>query len=153
MLRYKCHVADSKIPQAGKGLFIDESVECGQILIYPNQKNQTITEAEFETLAADSMELQSSIRWFEDLYTVDLEWSLECYLNHSFSPNCLWHLGFVFALRDLNPGDELTIDYRVLLQAGSQLEYIDSITQKPIIGMQWREKMQFTSRHLVELLK
>jgi len=151
MFKFECEVKDSKIPQAGLGLFIKVPVKKGQIIVYPNQQNQTLSLAELSQLPPDSVEMQSSIRWFEETFTIDPSWNLECYFNHSFSPSCLWHLGFVFALRDLHPGDELTIDYRVLLQEGAALEYLDSETQKPIIGFAWEEKMKFTSAQLLEI--
>jgi hypothetical protein len=151
MFKFECVVQESTIPGAGLGLFLQQPVKKGQIIVYPNQENRTISSVEFSQLADDSIEMQSSIRWFEDTYTVDPEWNLECYFNHSFEPSCLWHLGFVFALRDLQPGDELTIDYRVLLHEGSQLEYLDAKTKQPIVGFSWRDKMIFTSKKLLEI--
>ncbi len=48
-------------------------------------------------MAADSIEVESGVRWFEDWFSLTQEWSDECYVNHSFKPNGLWHLGFIFA--------------------------------------------------------
>jgi hypothetical protein len=151
MFKFDCFVQDSKISGAGLGLFTTSPIKRGQIIVYPNQENQTISHAEFIKLPEDSIEFASSIRWFEDTYTVDPEWNLECYFNHSFEASCLWHLGFVFALRDLKAGDELTIDYRVLLQEGGQLEYLDAETNLPIVGLSWRDKMLFTTKKLLEI--
>ena len=72
--------------------------------------------------------LASTVRWFEDHYTVTPEWPDECYINHSFAPCGLWHLGFVFALDDLPAGTEITVDYRHLLAPGQEEDFRDSIS-------------------------
>lgn len=141
MLIFKYYIEASKIPLAGKGLFTEEFIPKGKILIIPNAEHTLFTKKEFKALPKDSIEYASSIRWFEETYSVDPEWSPESHLNHSFSPNALWHLGFVFALKDLNPGDEVTIDYTFLLDEETELEFKDSLTNRAIIGRPFKDKM------------
>jgi hypothetical protein len=92
--------------------------------------------------------LASTVRWFEDRYTVTPEWPDECYVNHSFAPNGLWHLGFVFALDDLPAGAEITVDYRHLLAPGQEEEFLDSASGEPIVGYAWHEAMARSATQL-----
>ena len=62
--------------------------------------------------------LPATVRWFEDRYTISDDWPDECFVNHSFTPSGLWHLGFVFATTRLEAGTEITVDYRHLLAPG-----------------------------------
>jgi hypothetical protein len=64
----------------------------------------------------------------------------------------LWHLGFVFAARNLAAGEELTIDYRHLLAPGQEETFRDARTGHPIVGLSWRESLLATSRTLSKLL-
>jgi hypothetical protein len=151
MLRFQHHIAPSRIPMAGKGLFTKEAVNRGRVLIIPNQRHQLYSARELAGFASDSIEMISSLRWFEDVHTIDPEWSEESHLNHSFNPNCLWHLGFVFALVDINPDDELTIDYGHLLDEHTVLDFRDSLTGREIRGLKWEEKMLRTAGQLQQL--
>ncbi len=151
MLKYSCEIRPSQIPGAGQGLFLLTPVQKGQVLIYPNQEHRTMFRHETLGLPKDSVEYQSVIRWFDDTYTVDPDWSPESHLNHSFNPNCLWHLGFVFALQDLGAGHELTIDYRLLLGPEDEAGFVDAQTGAPVTGVPWEQKMAFTAGVLAEL--
>jgi hypothetical protein len=146
------HVADSLIPLAGKGLFSAKSVAAGKVIIAPTHINETITLQELTSIP-DHPHADSSIRWFEDHCTVSPDWPDECYVNHSFSPSALWHLGFIFALRPLAAGEEITVDYRHLLGPNVELAFLDSITQQAIIGFSWGEKLLRSSEQMYELAK
>ncbi len=91
----------SRIPQAGKGLFLTQDCARGKVIIAPDNVHTVWSESRLRTRAPDSIEVSSSVRWFEDQFSITPEWSDECYVNHSFSPNALWHLGFIFALSDI----------------------------------------------------
>ena len=99
-------------------MFIDEPLARGRVLVAPDaipavhRFDEILAQPD-----ADSL-LPATVRWFEDRYTVTPEWPDECYINHAFAPNGLWHLGFVFAARDLAAGEEITVDYRHLLGEG-----------------------------------
>ncbi len=151
MLKYPCEIRPSHIPGAGLGLFLLNPVSRGTVVIYPNQEHRTMGRREAQELPKDSIEYQSLIRWFGDTYTVDPEWSPESHLNHSFRPNCLWHLGFIFALQDLPAGAELTIDYRLLLGPEDEAGFQDAQTGEPVVGVPWEEKMAFSSGALAEM--
>jgi len=119
-------IAASTIPGAGQGVFIEAPLAAGRILVAPDAIPRVYRWDEVMALPDRESALAASVRWFEDRYTVSPEWPDECYLNHSFTPNGLWHLGFVFAARDLEPGEEITIDYRHLLGEGQQESFRDA---------------------------
>jgi hypothetical protein len=54
----------------------------------------------------------------------------------------LWLLGFIFAARDLDAGEELTVDYRHLLAPGQEEVFRDAHTDRPIIGHAWDESLR-----------
>jgi SET domain-containing protein len=134
MFAFQYRIAESTIPGAGRGVFAAEALPQGKVLIFPNDRHTLLTEEQRAALPIHSMELASTIRWFEQTYTTDPEWSDECFLNHSFSPNGVWILGFVFALCPIAAGEELTIDYRMLLAAGETCDFADAATGQPIVG-------------------
>ena len=96
--------------------------------------------------------LGATVRWFEDRYTITPEWPDECYINHAFEPNGLWHLGFVFALSDLPAGTEITVDYRHLLAPGQEEDFQDALTGERIVGWSWTESLSRSTAQLHALL-
>jgi hypothetical protein len=149
--RYRIDV--SRIPQAGKGLYLDEPVRRGTVIVAPDRVHTVWPEARLREYPEDSIEVESSVRWFEDWFSLTPEWSDECYVNHSFAPTALWHLGFIFALDDLPPGTEVTMDYRYVIGAGERMPFADSLTGREIVGLPWREVLAGSARQLVELTR
>lgn len=151
MILPRYRIAPSHIAGAGKGLFLEEAVATGSILTAPDQIERTWRETEFA--APDMAKLKyASARWFEDRYTLSPDWPDECYINHSFAPTGLWHLGFVFALADLPADTEITVDYRHLLPPGEAEDFADAATGETIIGLPWAESLASSTRALLQLL-
>ena len=148
MILPRYRVAGSRIAGAGKGLFVDESVARGRLITAPDDIRKVYKWNELQSLPDAATLLPATVRWFEDRYTVTPEWPDECYINHSFAPNGLWHLGFVFALHDLAQGDEITVDYRHLLAPGQSEDFVDAHTGEPIVGYTWNESMARSSAQL-----
>jgi hypothetical protein len=145
-------VADSRIAGAGKGLFLSETVPAGSIIVAPEAIPRVYSMAELMALPDAEALLPATVRWFEESYTATPEWPDECYINHSFNPSALWHLGFVFASSDLAADTEVTVDYRHLLGEGQQETFADSDSGAPIIGLPWRESLLMTSTQLSAVL-
>lgn len=143
-------VNKSLIPNAGMGLFAQQTVMMGKVIIAPTHINATITLQEL-TDSPDHPHADSSIRWFEEHCTISPDWPDECYVNHSFTPSALWHLGFIFALRELQPEEEITVDYRHLLGPDVRLPFLDSLTHQPIIGFSWGENLLRSSELMLKL--
>ena len=147
MILPRYRIAPSTINGAGKGLFIEENVAAGRIITAPDAIERTYRQNEL-----DQTQMYASARWFEDRYTLSPDWPDECYVNHSFSPSGLWHLGFIFALKDLPKGAEITVDYRHLLPPGEEEDFIDAASGEKIIGLPWQESLASTTQALSALL-
>lgn len=152
MILPRYHVAPSLIPGAGKGLFLDEAIARGRLITAPDDIKKVYKWNEVEALPNAREMLAATVRWFEDRYTVTPEWPDECYINHSFAPNGLWHLGFVFALDDLPEGSEITVDYRHLLAPGQEEDFRDALSGERIVGYSWSESLSMSTAQLRTLL-
>lgn len=148
--RYR--VAPSLIPHAGKGLFLDEPVARGSVILAPDKVHTLMHERDLRRYPEDSIEVESSVRWFEDWFSLTPEWSDECYVNHSFTPTGLWHLGFVFALADLPADTEVTMDYRLVIGSGERMPFNDSLSGEPIVGHRWDECLRISTETLQRIL-
>lgn len=151
MILPRYHVADSGIPGAGKGLFLDEPVARGRIVVAPDAIPRTWRWDEVRAQPDAQAAMAAAVRWFEDRYTISLDWPDECFVNHSFEPNGLWHLGFIFAARDLAAGEELTVDYRHLLPEGEAEVFRDAGTGREIVGFSWARSLAESTRALAAL--
>ncbi len=153
MLRFRCCVDSSTIPNAGKGLFTQDSIPKGSIITYPINIQTVYSREQLLALPPESPLFKTSIRWYEDCYTADPELSDCYYINHSFEPNCLWHLGFVFALEDIPEGSEILLDYRALMDADPEMGFHDEVTGRLISGFTWQQKMIYNSSRLLRLFQ
>lgn len=152
MILPRYRIADSAIPGAGKGLFVDEFVAAGQIVTAPDGIDATYSWQDITSSPALSANLFAVARWFGDRYTVSPDWPDECYVNHSFEPTGLWHLGFIFAAKDLPQGTEITVDYRHLLAPGQEESFQDAATGGKITGLSWQDSLAQSTRALARLL-
>ncbi len=152
MILPRYRIAASTVPGAGKGLFLDEAVAAGSIVVAPDAIPRIYTIEELMALPDAHSLLPATVRWFEDRYTATPEWPDECYINHSFEPSGLWHLGFVFARTGMAAGSEITVDYRHLLGEGQQEAFRDSVTGAEIVGLPWRDSLLMTSTELAQIL-
>ena len=145
-------VEPSKIPGAGKGLFLAEPVQRGRVIVAPDNIHTVWPEARLRQYAPDTIEVESSVRWFEDWYSLTPEWSDECYINHAFEPTALWHLGFVFAAADLPAGTEVTMDYQLVIGSGEVMPFKDALTGREIVGLSWHDNLRRSAAELLALL-
>ena len=152
MIPPRYRIAPSIIPGAGRGLFLEEPLRRGRIAIAPDRIDQTWSFTEILSDPERAKLLHTSVRWFEDRYTLSPDWPDECYVNHSFEPNGLWLLGFIFAARDIEAGEELTVDYRHLLAPGQEEEFQDAHTGGAIVGYAWNESLRLGIDSLRALL-
>lgn len=143
----------SRIPGAGRGVFLLTDVVQGSVIVSPDRIDRVYSLQEKLAFQPGSIEDTSSVRWFERFYTVSADWPDECNINHSFSPNGLWHLGFVFAGRDIKAGEELTVDYRFLVDDDELLPFNDAESGKPIIGLKWADNIRMSTEKLLSILK
>lgn len=137
----------------GKGVFLKQPVKRGQVLLAPDAINKLYNGEERAALVSGSPEDEACVRWFETYHTVSTDWPDDCYVNHSFNPTGLWHLGFVFALRDLQPGDEVTVDYRFVINDYEVMPWLDAETGRQIVGYAWEENLKLSTELLLEILR
>jgi hypothetical protein len=152
MIIPRYHIGPSHIAGAGKGLFLDEPVARGRVIIAPDAIPRVHSFEEIARMPDAEALLPATVRWFENAYTVTPEWPDECYVNHAFAPTGLWHLGFVFAAADLEAGTEITVDYRHLLAPGQEEEFHDSLSGDRIVGFSWEESLRTSTRALADLV-
>jgi hypothetical protein len=146
-------IAASTIPGAGRGLYLAAPVTRASVLIAPDAIDRTWRLTDILGDPALAAQMHAGARWFEDRYTLSPEWPDECFVNHSFQPTGLWHLGFVFATADLPEGSEITVDYRHLLPPGEAEDFVDADSGETIIGFSWRESLSASTRALAALLE
>ena len=137
----------------GKGVFLLEGVKRGQILVAPDAINQVYNAEQRAALVPGSAEDEACVRWFESYHTVSTDWPDDCYVNHSFNPSGLWHLGFIFATRDLQVGYEVTADYRFLVDDNEVMPFKDAETGQEIVGYVWEDNLRISTELLLALLR
>ena len=142
MILPRYRIAPSLIAGAGKGVFLEEPLARGRVAIAPDRIDQTWSLADIMGDPERAKLLHTSVRWFEDRYTLSPDWPDDCFVNHSFEPTGLWVLGFIFAARDLEAGEELTVDYRHLLAPGQEESFRDAHTGDAIVGYAWRDSLR-----------
>jgi uncharacterized protein len=151
MIIPRYHIGPSRIEGAGKGLFLDEPVARGRVIVAPDAIARVHTFDEIRSMPDARRLLPATVRWFEEAYTITPEWPDECFVNHAFAPTGLWHLGFVFAASDLARGTEITVDYRHLLAPGQEEDFRDARSGERIVGFSWEESLRASSRALADL--
>ncbi len=152
MIIPRYHIGPSRIACAGKGLFLDEPLARGRVIVAPDAIPGVHTLEEIARMPHAQDLLPATVRWFEEAYTVTPEWPDECYVNHAFAPTGLWHLGFIFAASALDAGTEITVDYRHLLAPGQQEEFLDAQSGERIVGYSWEESLRASTRALAEII-
>lgn len=68
-----------------------------------------------KSLDAPPQVLLSGIKLFDETIIYSEKPQYYDYINHSDDLNVLYHLGFGIPRRNIAPGDEVTIDYRLFL--------------------------------------
>ena len=139
----------------GKALFAAEPVRRGTIVGSFTLGSDATTEDEYVRAVADNRQpiTRTGTRYAGKYFTfgnVDAPYN---YVNHSFAPTLLCHCGVVVALRDLKPGDELTLDYRTLIDTTDVGIYNDAVSGREIRGWNARETLLKTARQLIGLVE
>ena len=140
----------------GKGLFPIEEVKRGKIICSFTTDAKLITEREYLTAIEtnQSLVVRTGTRYVGRYFTCTGEPNADLnFFNHAFEPNLLCHCGIVIAIRDIRAGDELTIDYRTLIDDTDIGVYKDSASGRVIKGFSARETLLRTTRQMLELMQ
>ncbi|MER2154194.1 MAG: SET domain-containing protein [Solibacillus sp.] len=101
--------------QVGVGVFATKLIPKGTIVWIKDELDLRLTEEFIESLG----ELQKAdvykYAYLESDGIYVLHWDHAKYMNHSFNPNCVdTAYNFQMAVRDIQPGEQLTCDYGTL---------------------------------------
>ncbi len=152
-MHIKTEVRDSGI--FGKGLFAIEPVRRGTIVCFFAIGAQVITEDRYlDAIRNDEKQIvRTGTRFLGRYFTVGNEQEPYTFINHSFLPNLLCHCGIVMARRDIAVSEELTLDYRYLVDDTEVGLYADAASGRVIRGLSARQTFLDTARQMIELLE
>ena len=140
----------------GNGLFPRQTIRRGTIVCSFTTDAEIITEAEYLDAIRNERYaiVRTGTRYIGKYFTHtdDPDADLN-FFNHAFTPNLLVHCGVVIALREIPAGEELTIDYRYLIDDTETGVYNDATTGLPIRGFAARHTLLDTTRQLLALLE
>jgi hypothetical protein len=158
MIYFPTYVTDSDIH--GKALYALKKIPKKSIVMIWEPK-LLLSEQEFQALAG--MENQcvknSAYRFFGNWFMSGFSFDNrpEYYLNHSFRANLWPHCGVLIAKQDIQPSEELTIDYQEILPEkdshGRILKlFIDNQTGIDVIGYNEEQLTHYTIEMIRELM-
>jgi hypothetical protein len=139
----------------GKALYAAEPVGKGTMVCSFTLGSDVTTEDEYVRAVAENRQpvTRTGTRYAGKYFTfgnVDVPYN---FINHSFKPNLLCHCGVVLALRDIAAGEEMTLDYRTLIDTTEVGIYDDAVTGREIRGFTARETLLRTARELIALVE
>jgi hypothetical protein len=139
----------------GKALYAAEMIRKGTIVCSFTLGSDVTTEEQYVRAVAENRQpvTRTGTRYAGRYFTfgnVDAPYN---YVNHSFKPNLLCHCGVVLALRDVAAGEQLTLDYRTLIDTTDVGLYHDAVTGREIRGLSARETLLRTARELIALVE
>ncbi len=138
----------------GQGIFATQPVTKGTIVCFFSLNGHVITESEFlHAVQTDEKNIIRSGTRYVGHYFVYTDKPVLCnYVNHSLDPNLLCHCGICFARRDIAVSEELTVDYRTLIDDTDIGVYNDIKTDQPIKGFNARQTLLRTAKELIAIL-
>lgn len=119
MLQVKTFKAESKIPNAGIGLFADENIKYGTVVWkFDDGIDMLFTDELFSSAPKDKQDQIKKHAYYDEALKV---WVLcaddAVMFNHSDNPNCReekdskYFQGRTVAIKDIKQGEEITCDY------------------------------------------
>ena len=142
----------------GYGLYTNEFICKGEIIMFWMANAHLIKELDYNIQQSkdDRQMIATGARYVGDMFLyTDIgprKDRYENYINHSFNPTVLYHCGVCFALRDIQPNEELTTDYTYLLSENDQETFIDGASGKEVKGISWHKCLLHTTEQLQKLL-
>jgi hypothetical protein len=139
----------------GKGLFPLETVAKGKIICFFSIGATVITEERFlEAVGAGEQHIiRTGTRFAGKYFTIGNEAESYTFLNHSFDPNLLCHCGIVIARRSIAANEELTLDYRTLIDDTDLGTYADNASGQTIRGWTAAETFLRTAKEFADIIQ
>jgi hypothetical protein len=139
----------------GKALFAAEDIRRGTVVCCFTLGSEVTTEDDYVRGVAEGRQplTRTGTRYVGKYFTFGNVEAPYNFVNHSFKPNLLCHCGVVLALRDISAGEEMTLDYRTLIDPTDVGLYNDAVTGREIRGHAARETLLRTARELIALVE
>jgi uncharacterized protein len=159
MIFFDTEVLKSSIE--GLGLFAKKFIPAGSVVGNMAHSCEYISEEEYcrEQEAGNERVIQTGIRLAGSnfIYNANREsgkllYLNEDFINHNEDPSLLYHCGLIFALRDVNPGDELTVNYKYFFSEHDATSFQDSRTGRQVYGLNSHEALLESTLELAKLL-
>ncbi|MGY5846242.1 SET domain-containing protein [Salegentibacter sp. HM20] len=134
----------------GYGVVATQLIPEGTITWIQDDLDQVYTTGDIEKMHPKSREMMDKYAFRNRYGKYVLCWDLAKYVNHSFNSNCLsTAYGFEIAVRDIQPGEELTDDYGYLnltepFEADSEGTSRNAVYPDDLLNYHknWDEKLQ-----------
>jgi SET domain-containing protein len=151
MFLYKVETRDSEI--AGRGVYALEPMTAGAVVGLLNHHNLIMTENQYQQAQSrgEQLIIQSAVRLVGDYFVYNSEITDEEYINHSETPNMLYHCGILFAKAAIAAGDELTVDYKYFLATDDVCAFGDRDTGRQVTGLNAKEALLQSCREVIAL--
>lgn len=151
MFLYKVETRESEI--AGRGVYAAEPIAAGAVVGLLNHHNLIMSETEYQDAQRRGEELiiQSAVRLVGGYFIYNGQITDEEYINHSETPNMLYHCGILFAKQPIAIGDELTVDYKYFLAADDVHRFDDRDTGRAVTGLDAKQALVESCREVIEL--
>ena len=153
MLYVKTEIKESST--SGKGVFAAEPISKGSVVAILAQATNVITEEQYqnEQKKGNELVIKTAVRWIGKYFLCKDMIDVEEYINHSEEPSLLYHCGIFFAKRNLNTGDELTVNYRYFLAEKDAYAFVDNKTKKIVDGLPPKQALLESAKELIALLE
>ena len=110
MLLVKTYINKSDIH--GIGCFADEFISKDTLIWQLSDLELNITKERFKELPDTAQDyLRKFADWDKELGRIIMSFDNDKYMNHSFAPNVRFDNQKTYAVRDIQKGEELTINY------------------------------------------
>jgi len=153
MLLVETEVKSSPIAQ--HGLFAKQPIRKGAIIGFLTIGVNIINENQYqdEQRKGNQLIIKTGARYAGRYFLYKNCVENEEYFNHSCEPNVLYHCGICFALRDINIGEELTINYQYLFAKDDATTFFDTENNRQVNGLEPSEALLQSAHELIQLLK
>ena len=139
---------------AGKGCFTKQRIPKGAVVdIFPIEARIIKEEDYLKQQKNNHLVEQSGVRWVGNYFMIGYEICEDDFINHSDNPNLLYHCGICFAKRDIDSGEELTVNYQYFLSKKDNNLFTDCKTGRRIQTLSGKEALEQSTKELVQLLK
>jgi SET domain-containing protein len=150
-------VVDTEIKSSnlkGNGVFSRQYIKKGTVVGFLSINVNLISEEEYNKAQAngDTVIIKTGARYIGRYFLCKDKIENEEYFNHSFKPNVLYHCGICFALYDINPGEELTLNYEYILSQNDFIRFEDKHSGRVVDGINPRDVLLRSTGELIKLL-